>query len=259
MEEQNSKFYEVDILQLLAAIWHRIWILIIAAVIGAGAGFSISEFAIAPEYTAKALLYVNNNFSVGNTSVSISASQLTAAQNLVDTYIVILESRNTINDVIKKSGVEYSYNEMCEMISARAVNNTEIFSVSVVSGNPEEATRIANVIADILPDKIAEIVDGSSVRIVDYAVVPSTKSSPNTTRFTAVGLLIAVAVVCAVIIARELTDTQIRSEDYLIQTYHLPILAVIPDLFSTKKSGYYSKYAAYGDTGSSKKGGKRNG
>ena len=260
MEEQNNKFYEVDILQLFAAIWHRIWAVIIAAVIGAGVGFSVAEFAIAPKYTAQALLYVNNTVSVGGTSVSISASQLTAAQNLVDTYIVILESRSTMNDVIKKAAVDYSYAEMCDMVSAKSVNNTEIFSIAVVGHDPEEATRIANVIADLLPDKISEIVDNSSVRIVDYAVVPATKSSPNTVRFSLVGLVLAAAVVCAIIIIRELTDTQIRSEDYLIQTYHLPILAVIPDLFSTGKRGYYSKYSAYGDTESSKKkGGKGNG
>lgn len=258
MEEQNSKFYEIDILQILAAIWHRAWIVVICAIIGAGAGFSVSEFVITPKYQSEALLYVNNSsFTVGGKSISISASELTAAQNLVDTYIVILKSRSTLNEVIKKSGSDYTYEELSDMVSASAVNNTEIFRVTVTSEDPEEAEHIANVIADILPNKIAEIVDGSSVRIVDYAIVPSSKASPSTMRYTAIGLILGLAAVCAVIVIRELTDTQIRSEDYLIQTYHLPVLAVIPDLFSTKKTGYYSKYSAYGDAGKSRKGGDK--
>ena len=258
MEEQNSKFYEIDILQILAAIWHRAWIVVLAAIIGAGAGFSLAEFVVTPKYKSEALLYVNNtSISVGGTSFSISSGELTAAQKLVDTYIVILRSRSTLNDVIKKSGVDYTYEEMREMVAASAVNNTEIFSISVTSEDPEEAERIANVIAKILPEKIAEIVDGSSVRIVDYAIVPSSKDSPSTLRFTAIGLLLGVFAVCAIIVVRELTDTQIRSEDYLIQTYNLPVLAVIPDLFNTKKSGYYRKYSANGDADKSKKeGGK---
>ncbi len=255
MEEQNSKFYEIDILQILTAIWHRAWIVVLAAIIGAGAGFSIAEFMITPKYTAQTLLYVNNtSISVGGTSFSISSGELTAAQKLVDTYIVILKSRAVLNEVIKKSSVDYTYQEMRDMISAADVDNTEIFRISVTSTNPEEAQHIANVIAELLPDKIAEIVDGSSVRIVDYAIVPPSKSSPSTLRFTAIGLLLGVFAVCAVIVVRELTDTQIRSEDYLIQTYNLPVLAVIPDLFNTKKTGYYSKYSAYGDTDKSKKG-----
>ena len=75
---------------------------------------------------------------------SISSGELTAAQKLVDTYIVILRSRSTLNDVIKKSGVDYSYEEMREMVAASAVNNTEIFSISVTSEDKEEAERIAN-------------------------------------------------------------------------------------------------------------------
>ncbi|MCR5783026.1 MAG: hypothetical protein K6G90_09875 [Clostridia bacterium] len=253
MEEQNSKFYEIDILQILAAIWHRAWIVVLAAIIGAGAGFSIAEFVITPKYKAQVLLYVNNSLSVGGTSFSISTGELTAAQKLVDTYIVILQSRSTLEEVKKKSGVDYSYNEMRDMITASAVNNTEIFSVSVTSKNKEEAASIANVIAKVLPIKIGEVVENSSVRVVDKAVVPASKASPSTLRYTAIGLLLGMLAVCGIIVVRELTDTQIRSEDYLIQTYNLPVLAVIPDLFNTKKTGYYSKYSAYGDTDKSGK------
>ena len=134
MEEQNSKFYEIDILQILAAIWHRAWIVVLVAIIGAGAGFSISEFVMTPKYKSEARLYVNNSsVTVGGTSFSISSGELTAAQKLVDTYIVILTSRTTLNDVIKKSGVDYTFSEMRDMIYAAPVNNTQVFSVSVSS------------------------------------------------------------------------------------------------------------------------------
>ena len=38
----------------------------------------------------------------------------------------------------------------------------------------------------------------------------------------------------------ELTDEQIHDSDYLIQTYDIPVLAVIPDLLSaTSTNDYY--------------------
>ena len=53
-------------------------------------------------YTASALMYVNNNsLSVGSTKVSLSYSDLTAAKSLVDTYVVILNARTTLNEVIR--------------------------------------------------------------------------------------------------------------------------------------------------------------
>lgn len=240
----NNDYFEIDILQIFNAIWHRLWLVILSAIITGGILFSYASFLITPLYEAKALLYVNNSsFSLGNASFSISASELTAAKTLVDTYIVVLKTRTTLNDVIFETGINYSYDELLEMIEAKPVSNTEIFEVVVTSSNPEEAELIANTIAEILPNKIANIVDGSSVRIVDHAIVPAEKSSPNITMFTAIGILIGLVFSCMLIIIREMMDTNIHDEEYLTKTYNLPILATIPDLFEANSSGYYSSYA----------------
>lgn len=233
---------EIDLLQMLKALWHRAWIVVIAAVLCAGMGFSYAAFIKIPMYESEALLYVNNSsISVGSTSFSISPSELTAAQNLVDTYIVILKTRSVLNEVIDKAGLSYSYEQLKSMITAAPVNHTEVFSIKITSPDPHEAERIANTIAEILPDKIADIVDGSSVRIVDYAIVPSFRSSPSVTRYTALGLLFGVVVSCFAIVIFELSDTTIRSEEYLMQNYDFPVLAVIPELAAHKggKYGYY--------------------
>lgn len=241
MEKQN-KYYELNLMQVLRGLWQRAWLVLLAAVIGASCAFGVAAFAITPTYESEALLYVNNSaFTVGSTSFSFSSSELSAAKSLVDTYVVILNTRTTLKDVIKESGVNYSVGQLKKMISCAAVNSTEVFSVKVTSTDPREAEVIANTIAKILPERIAEIVDGSSVRIVDYAVTPSEKSSPNITMFTAIGMLIGIAVACIIIIAKVATDTLIHSEDYLLQTYQLPVLTVVPDLLKTGSSGYYAK------------------
>lgn len=239
----SNDYYEIDLNQILHALWHRLWAIILAAVIAGGALFSYAAFLVTPLYEAETLMYVNNSsFSLGSTSFSISSSELTAAQSLVDTYIVILKTRTTLNQVIQEANLDYSYRELSEMITSAPVNNTEVFSVKVTSDSPQEAEQIANTIAEILPNKIADIVDGSSVRVVDYAIVPAEKASPSITLFTAIGVLIGIVLACMIIIIREMMDTQIHSEDYLIQTYKLPVLAVIPDLFDSKNAGYYAAY-----------------
>ena len=129
------------------------------------------------------------------------------------------------------------------MLSANAVNSTEIFESVVTSEDPAEAALIANTITYILPGKISNVVEGSSVRVVDYAVTPATRYSPSLTRFATIGLAIGMLLSCAIIVLIEIFDEEIHSEDYLLQNFSQPVLAVIPDLLLHESaSGYYSGY-----------------
>ena len=127
--------------------------------------------------------------------------------------------------------------------------------MTVTSGNPEEARTLANVIATILPAKIADIVTNSSVVVVDYAVTPHSRVSPSYLKNAASGLLLGIVLASAVVVIRDLTDDVIHDEDYLLQQYKQPILATIPDLMAktSKKYGYGYGYGSASKA--SKKGG----
>lgn len=244
----EKDYLEIDLVHLFQALWKRAWIIALSTFLFGALVCWYAMFIIAPKYTASAMLYVNNS-SVNIGSVSISAQELTAAQSLVDTYVVILNSRNVLEDVIEETGVTYSYEELKNMISAGPVNSTEIFEVQVESTNAEEAMIIANSICNILPAKIADVVDGSSVSVVDRAVLPTQKSSPSVTRYTIIGMLIGFLISAVAVVIAELFDQFIRSEEYLLQTYkEIPVLAVIPDLDeSVSKDRYYYRSRSRGD------------
>ena len=156
----NDNVMVIDLVQLMQALWHRAWAILLAILIFGGAAFSYAYFLVTPLYKASAMMYVNNSsISVGSTQVNLN--DLTAAQSLVNTYIVILNTRGTLEEVIDQAGLSYDYETLSGMISAGAVNSTEVFSIEVTSADPQEAEKIANTIAELLPDRIAEIVDGS--------------------------------------------------------------------------------------------------
>lgn len=244
MNEKDEEV-EIDLLQLGRALLHRIWALILAAAILGGCALLGTVLLIRPTYKATALMYVNNStLSVGSTKVSISQGDLQAAQSLVDTYTIILQTRSTLEEVIEEAELPYSYEELVKMIEAKSVNGTEIFSIDAFSHSPAEAEKIANTIAQVLPNRIASIVEGCSARIVDYAVIPAKKDSPSITKNTILGGLIGFILAAGIVIVKELTDDEIRDEDYLLQTYDIPVLAVIPDLQSSDHTGtgYESSY-----------------
>ena len=209
--------------------------------------FSYAAFLVTPLYESSVLMYVNNSsFSVGASSFSISSSEITAAKSLVETYQVILKTRMTLSDVIRVGELDYTYEKLYEMIRTETVNDTEVFSITVTSPDPYEAEHIANTIARVLPDKIGNVVEGSSVRVVDYAVVPANKMSPNITRYTVIGLLLVMMLGCVIVVMMEIADDHIRSEEYLLERFAgTPLLAVIPDMLEEKSRGkhyyYYKK------------------
>ena len=237
MNDNNGETV-IDLFELLGVVVKKIWIIIILTVAGALAAFAYTIFLVTPLYKSSALLYVNNSdFSLG--SVSISTADLSAAKSLVATYSVILKSRTVINEVIEISGVNYSYDDMAKMVEAKAVDNTEVFSITVTSADPKEAEMLANLYAEILPLKISEIVNGSEPKVVDYAVIAAKRSSPSYTKNTAIGALLGFVIAAGIIVILYLRDDIIHSEEYLSKTYpNIPLLTVVPDLINSKNNGY---------------------
>lgn len=238
----------IDLREVIGVLWRRAWLIAAAAIVGAVVALLITYFLVEPKYEASTLMYVNNSdINLGATSFKISNADLTAAQNLVDTYVVILKSRTVLNEVIEIGELEYSYEELKEMITAASVNSTEVFEIVVTTNSPTESEHIANTIAEVLPDKIADIVAGADVRIVDYAVVPAHRSSPSYTRNVAVGFLLGFVLCAAIIVIAYMMDENIYSEDYLTQNYgEIPLLSVIPDMNEGQHGGYYGYGGSYG-------------
>ena len=129
------------------------------------------------------------------------------------------------------------------MISYGSSNNTEIMFVKVTTGNPYEASTIANCIAEVLPTRISEIIEGATMEVVDSAIPNLSKVGPSISKYTAIGLFLGIFLAAAVIVVLAILDDTIHDEDYIINKYDYPILAKVPDLMSisSSKCGYYYK------------------
>ncbi len=240
-EIKTKEYYSIDLIHLAKSLLRRAWVIVLSALVAAAIGFSAATFLIAPKYSSSIMLYVNNS-SVSLGEFSISSSEISAAQSLLKTYIVMLQNRTTLNQVIEKSGVEYDYEQLNRMIDAKSVNNTEVLRVTVTSEDPYEAANIANCIAEVLPVRIAEIIEGASMEVVDAATVDLKKVSPSITKYTAIGLIAGVVLSAAALVLIAAFDKTVHNEEYLLRTYDYPILAKIPNLVDTSSKGYGYRY-----------------
>ncbi|MBE6620216.1 MAG: hypothetical protein E7625_02475 [Ruminococcaceae bacterium] len=244
-ERNANDYYVVDLSHVIKVVWRNVWVVALVSIIVAALGFSLAAFMIAPTYSSSIMLYVNNSsFNVGDLGFSISSSELTAAQNLAKTYTVLLKNRTTLERIIDETGVDYTWEDIYDMIESSPVNETEVMQVTVTCTDPYEAEKIANGIAKVLPQRIAEIIEGSSMEVVDSAIVNTEKVAPSITAYTIVGFIVGAILAAMIIVISALMDNTVHDEEYVIKTYNYPILAKVPNLLDggTKKYGYYYSY-----------------
>jgi len=248
--EQNEDI-EIDLRRVLDAVVKKIWVVLLVTVLSCIMALIGTKRFVTPLYQSKAMFYVNNrNISLGDTAISMSSGDLSVSRNLVNTYIVVLNARSTLVDVIDYAGVDYTYEELKKMISAESVDETEIFQVVVTSPDRLEADNIADAITYILPKKISNIIEGTSAKIVDTAIVAASPSSPSVAKNTVLGAIVGMMASIGIIALIEIFDSTIRTEDDIESVSKYPILASVPDMMSSSKEGSYSSYY---DTGSKKK------
>lgn len=244
---------QIDILKLLDALRRNILIVFLSAVLCSGAVFGYTYFRVAPQYSATVSFYVNTSSTQSLASSLLSTSSTAVSTGrLVDTYLYILKSRETLEEVCDESGLDITYGWLRNKISTTVVENVTGFKVTVQCSNPAMAEKLANTIAVVLPNRISDIVDGTTTKIVDHAIIPTARSSPDYMQSALQGFVIGAVLSAAVIVLLEYLRTSqnvvIESADDLRECFaDYPVLAMIPDMRLTNKKGYYSHYAYYSE------------
>ena len=237
---------DLDVRKLLMRCLKRWWLILICGAVGAACAFLYTQYFITPLYRASVTIYVNNSSKTESVDY-VSGSSLSVSARLVSTYVNIITSDTVLEQVGDALGdPSYTPSRLRSMMSASQVDDTEIFQVSVSCSNPEKAAEIANVIADVAPGEIQNILDGSSTKIIDRAVVPSSPYSPNVSRNVMMGFAVGAAAMLCVIGVFWLTDVRVKDEEELSEMFELPILGLIPSISPRDGERSDKETSAYG-------------
>ena len=170
-----------------------------------------------------------NNYEVRNDNQTISSSDLATAQRLVLTYVNIIKSNTVLEKVAQESGLDFTASQLRGMMTAESIDDTELFRMQISYKDPYMAAQIANAVAAVAPNEIANILEGSSTKVVDYAKVPASPYTPNYTRNTLIGVAIGAVAAMVLITLQVLMDVRIKSEEDLLKICDAPVLGVIPN------------------------------
>ena len=239
--QEKASELEIDIKRICNLLLKRCWIIILVAILCAGAAFAYTRLCVTPIYQSSVMFYVNNSASASS-SAGISNSDVLASKSLVETYIVIVNSHSTLDAVAEYADLDKSSTAVKGMVSASAVGETEILRVVVSSDDPYEAETIANAIAHVFPQQVEEIVIGSSAEVVEFPILATSPSSPNLAKNCVVGFALGMVLVIGILIVLELLNISIRSEEDIVRSGNYPVLTAVPDMAAGDKAGNYYSY-----------------
>ena len=235
--QNDDDVLDIDVVKVFHTLFSNLHVILFCGLLFGLLSYAAVYLLVTPQYVASIMLYVNNASSNdGNTT--ITQSDLYASTQLVNTYSAIITSETFLNQVIENAEVDLEAESLVKKLETEAVNDTEVFTISVTDKDPKVAARIANAIADIAPSQISAIVDGSSVKVIDYARIPTDIATPDYRKYTLIGVLLGLLISISVIFVRTIMDTTIRSESDL-EEWDLPLLGVVPDMTEAKKYKSY--------------------
>ena len=219
---------QIDIFELVQSIFKRWWLVLIITIITGAAGFGYSKFGITPLYSAKGTLYITiDNTAAAHGGNSLDYNSILAAQELTNTYSLILSSNTFYKIVAAESGLDYSYREISRTVTMDTENESEIMSVVASCPNREHAAIIVETILNNAQAEISRVVIGGSVRIIDHPELPVGHSYPNVTKNTILMLMLGLILGCALAVFIEWLDDTIKDGEDVLK-FDIPVLAEIP-------------------------------
>jgi len=237
-------FLEINLGRLLRVLLKKWWLLLLVAVLGGGVAYTYTRYFITPLYNTNISVYVNNSVAGAANPDTITTGDLTASQRLVNTYVTIISSNTVLGEVSENINFMYTPEDIRSMMACAAVKDTEIFKVTIINKDQEVAAMIANAIADVVPTEIPKFIEGSSVKIVDYAAVPDSPFTPNFSRNAVLGFVAGFLLVALILMLVDVFDMRIKSEEDLEKLSDIPILGTIPDFSQNNKDKYRYEYTA---------------
>ena len=224
-KDRRNEEMEIDLLELFGHFMDKIWWIILGFLAGALIAGLITHFVITPKYTATAKMYM-----VSSSSQSVvDLTDLNIGQSISGDYVELLKTRPIVEGVIQEQDLDYSYNQLVNMLSLSVVNNTRIIKIDATSTDPKEAMNIANAIAEKGVSELPKLMETPAPHIAEYAIVPVNKSSPSLTKNTMIGALLGLLIMLGLFTIQFLMDDTFKTAEEIEREFGVMPLTVIPE------------------------------
>ena len=231
MQENNkaSGEVEIDLGALLLEIVKGLPIILLCVVIGVLSAFILYHVRTEPRFVSTTKLYVLPSAN----SEYVSSQQLSAGTQLTMDYQDIVTSRPVTEAVIAslklmRNNNVMTHQQLASMISVSSTDSTRILEIRITDTDPYRACDIANAVRDKTAERISVVMDADTVKPIDTANIPLTRSGASMRRTLMIGALLGLLAAVIGIVVSYLTNDTIRSSEDVEKYLGLSTLGMIP-------------------------------
>ena len=219
----------VSLQEIALVLKKRVLLIFSMMILGVVALAGMTFFLITPKYgTDTQLVVQSNQETLTNANLQ---SDLTGNVMMVNTYKDLIKSDVVLDQVslqlAKEDGIQYTSNELNKMISVTQSQNSQMFSIRVVSINAKEAMEIANKTAMIFKEKAVEILKVDKVSIISPAKLQKTPVSPNKKLNLLIGAVIGLLLGFLIVFLLEFLDKTVKDTKFIENDLDLPLLGEV--------------------------------
>ena len=227
MEDNYERGYGLVVLELLQALKDKVALILSVTILAAALSWVFSSFVMPRKYEASVNMIVNTRTEIVGV---VTSDSISSAQDLVDTYAIIIKSNKVLNKVIDQLGLHMSYEELSEMISVDPIRNTQVMKIAAQCADADQAALIVQTISEIAPSIVADAVEAGSCKVVSDVYSSAKPVSPDIPRNILLASALALIAVCALVVLRELFNDYIVDDADLEKKLGISVLGVIPDV-----------------------------
>lgn len=219
---------ELDLSELFSYFMKNIGIIIIFVLLFLVLGLGYTLFIKVPQYHSDVTVILVNKTSQQTSSTL--QSDVMINQKLAATYRELVESRRVLSQVIDELDLNYTVEQLQEMISVENVKETEIIKINVSSKIPTEACKIANETAKMFKKEIAEIYNLENISIIDEAKIPRNPYNMNLVKDIIIYFMLGLVVSCGIVFVIYYFDNSVKSVEQVEKVLGIPVIGTVPVL-----------------------------
>lgn len=210
--------------EIYIVLKHKLKLLIIAGIIGATIIGGINLFLLPPLYTSTTKLYIINR----QNDISTTYIDMRAGIQLTQDYMILVQSRPVLEQVIEQTNLGLSVGELSGMITAINPEDTRILEISVTDYDPAMIKMLADAIAEVSSEQMIHIMGIDKVNVVEYANLPYKPDSKNVTKSFLVGATLANIITSLYVVVVYIKSNKLRTSEDIEYYLGIPALAVLP-------------------------------
>lgn len=225
--ENSDDEMTIDLAELFGVLWHWIWLILLVAAVFGAAAFSFSKFVLPEEFQSTTKIYVLDK---ENGSGQTTYTDLQVGSQLTKDYAELITSRTVIEKVLSDNHLEstYDYTTFLGKVTVDTPTDTRIVSITVTDHDPALAQKLADDIRVEASDLIINTMQIDAVNTYEEANLPTKKSGPSCSKWTALGALLGALLVSAIVVLQYLLDDTVKTSEDVEQYLGLSTLALIP-------------------------------